>query len=118
MTSASGTSRSNRKKKDQQKFDALIEEEVISSLMKHARGRRWLWLQLSSMGVYQAAQSLEHPTMCYQEGMRNQGLRLQSMILRHASIAYVEMLRENTKLEQLLREQEKEESDGRTEPGE
>jgi hypothetical protein len=70
--------------------------------MSDQTGRRWLWLELSQMHIFETinffGEDAERKTY-YAGGERNVGLRLLATIMRVAPREYVLAMEENTKLE-------------------
>ena len=64
-------------------------------LMTQKRARRYIWRQLEQAGVFQTSFTSDALTMAFNEGQRNQGLRILGFIHEHAPESYLEMLKEH-----------------------
>jgi hypothetical protein len=90
----------NRKKREQQKRDAITERLIIQSLMAHRDGRRWVWLRLEEAKVFSQTLVLgQADATAFQEGKRSWGLQLIANVTRYAPEAYIQMTRENAAVE-------------------
>ena len=84
--------------KDEARTDALTDREVVSNLMAHPRGRRWIWNLLSGCMVFNQlfdAGPGGNAKMCFREGRRSIGLEMLDKVMRYAPKSYVLMLEEN-----------------------
>jgi hypothetical protein len=76
------------------RFDRLEEVEDLKWILSNKRGRRDVYRRLERAGVWQSSFSTNALTMAFQEGSRNEGLRLLSLIQTHCVDRYAEMLKE------------------------
>lgn len=86
-----------RAKADQAKRLKLAretEESDLKWLLSSKRGRRIVWNLLDRAGVFRLSFNTNAMTMAFQEGTRNEGLRLLAMINTHAPEAYQAMIEE------------------------
>jgi hypothetical protein len=70
------------------------ENDDIEWLMKSKRGRRILWRFLDRAGVFRTSFHQNSMTMAFNEGVRNEGLRLLATINVAASEFYQTMVKE------------------------
>lgn len=70
------------------------EEGDVQWLMGDERGRRLVWRWLGEAGLFRTSYSAEGLAMAFNEGQRNQGLRLQALVMEHAPHQFVRMLAE------------------------
>lgn len=63
-------------------------------VMSDKRGRRHVWRQLELAGVYRLSYTGEAQGTAFNEGRRNDGLRLLDEITRHCPDEYLLMLQE------------------------
>jgi hypothetical protein len=73
---------------------AQTEIDDLCWLMGDKRGRRFVWRQLSEAGVYQLTFTGEALSSAFNEGKRNQGLKLLAQITRHCPDRLFEMQKE------------------------
>lgn len=77
------------------KLDALSEIDELLWLMSDPRGRRFIWRQLDGFGVYRLSYVQGDPAhSAFNEGRRNEGLKLMSQILEHCPARFTEMQKE------------------------
>lgn len=95
MTSAT-SERGLRLARAQQKKDAETEKLIISTLMNSVDGRRWLWLQLESFGIYAEDSDVDPYHMAFAKGKRNAGLRLLKAVTSIAPKQFVQAMEENS----------------------
>lgn len=90
--------------------DKVIRNRVIRAFMSNEEGRRYIWLELSSLNVFAQYEGLveNHAGLAFAEGKRSVGVRLLNDVSRLAPEDYIKMLRENTNL--------KDEEDGGRDP--
>lgn len=73
------------------------EVEDLKWLVASKRGRRIMWRLLASCGVYRLSyEKGDALATAFNEGQRNQGLRLTALLLEHASSDYALMVQERT----------------------
>ncbi len=78
-------------KQDRARLDAQVEADDIKWLMGSKRGRRIVQRQLDRAGVWQLSFNTNSMTMAFNEGRRNEGLRLMAAIMLHAPDRYTDM---------------------------
>lgn len=66
-------------------------------LMGDVRGRRFVWRLLEDAGIYRSSFTGDALLTAFNEGQRNQGLRLMDELLQHCPKRLSEMQRESTK---------------------
>lgn len=76
------------------KLAAQIESEDIKWLMSSKRGRRIVWRLLERAGVYRTSFNTNALTMAFNEGVRNEGLRLVAQLNTSCPGHYTTMLAE------------------------
>lgn len=84
-------------KREDAKHEARIESDDMKWLMGNRRGRRIVWRLLSRAGVFRTSFSTNAMQMAFNEGNRNEGLRLITSLLQTCPERYAEMLQEQTK---------------------
>lgn len=73
------------------------EIEDLKRLMNIKWGRRIMWRLLAKSGVYRLSYERgDALATAFNEGQRNQGLRLMALLLEHASSDYALMVQERT----------------------
>lgn len=73
---------------------AQIEIDDAKWLMSNKRGRRFMARLLERAGVWRLSFNTNALTMAFNEGTRNEGLRLLAQITTHCPDRYTEMLKE------------------------
>lgn len=77
--------------------EARWEIEDLAWLMSSKRGRRVMWRLLTNAGVYRLSYTQgDAGATAFNEGQRNQGLRLLSLVMKHIGSAYALMVQERT----------------------
>jgi len=80
---------------EKQKRDARDAIDELLWLMSDPRGRRFIWRQLDGFGVYRLSYVQGDPALtAFNEGRRNEGLKLMSQILQHCPARFTEMQKE------------------------
>lgn len=74
---------------------AQIEIDDVKWLMSNKRGRRFMARPLERAGVWRLSFNTNALTMAFNEGTRNEGLRLLAQIAAHCPDRYTEMLKES-----------------------
>lgn len=74
---------------------AQIEIDDVKWLMSNKRGRRFMARLLERAGVWRLSFNTNALTMAFNEGTRNEGLRLLAQIAAHCPDRYTEMLKES-----------------------
>lgn len=74
---------------------AKTEADDLVWLLSSKRGRRMVWRQLDRAGVFRLSFNTNSMQMAFNEGARNDGLRLLAQIHAVRPEAYTEMLRES-----------------------
>jgi hypothetical protein len=77
------------------RLEALREVDDLKFIMGHKQGRRYVWRQLEGYGVFRTVFNTDSLLMAFNEGARNQGLRLIAELHRHTPERYAEMIKEN-----------------------
>lgn len=72
-----------------------IEIDDVKWLMSNKRGRRFVARLLERAGVWRLSFNTNALTMAFNEGTRNEGLRLLAQITAHCPDRYTEMLKES-----------------------
>ena len=68
--------------------------DVIVNLMNSASGRRYIYNKLSDAMIFQTTFSTNALQMAFNEGNRNNGLKLLSDLMQHCPDQYILMMRE------------------------
>ncbi|MFY3594171.1 endopeptidase [Achromobacter xylosoxidans] len=84
-------------KREDAKHESRVESDDMKWLMGNHRGRRIVWRLLSRAGVYRTSFSTNAMQMAFNEGNRNEGLRLMTSLLQNCPERYAEMLQEQKK---------------------
>lgn len=79
--------------------DRETEVEVISALMQHVNGRRWVWLRIAEAGIFSEDQDLDAMRLAYVKGRRNEALRLLNLVSRYCPDMYIQMTNEAQAIE-------------------
>ena len=79
------------------KLQQQTEAEDIKWLLSSKRGRRIAWSLLDRAGVFQLSFNTTAMTMAFNEGRKNEGLRLLAQIHEFAPEQYTVMTQENKK---------------------
>lgn len=91
------------RKRSRSAADRQISDSVVRKLMSDQSGRRWVWMQLSLMHIFENIAFLDGDNRIektyFAAGERNIGLRLLADIMRLCPREYVLAMEENTKLE-------------------
>lgn len=74
---------------------AQIEIDDVKWLMSNKRGRRFVARLLERAGVWRLSFNTNALSMAFNEGTRNEGLRLLAQITAHCPDRYTEMLKES-----------------------
>lgn len=86
---------SKRKQRElKEQLASKSEQDDVAWLMSSKRGRRILWRFLDRAGVYRTSFNQNSMTMAFNEGVRNEGLRLVATIHACAPEQYPVMLKE------------------------
>lgn len=72
-----------------------LEVDDLKWLMSDKRGRRVVARLLERAGVWRSSFNSDALQMAFNEGVRNEGLRLLDMVTAHCRERYVEMLKES-----------------------
>lgn len=72
-----------------------LEVDDLKWLLSNKRGRRFVLRLLERAGVWRLSFSTNAATMAFNEGTRNEGLRLMAQITTHCPDRYIEMLKES-----------------------
>lgn len=79
---------------DAARLQRQIEVDDLKFVMGHRQGRRFVWRQLESYGVFRSSFSTDPVVMAFNEGGRNLGLKLIAEIHQHCPDRYAEMTKE------------------------
>lgn len=79
--------------KESQQLDA-VRRQVITGLMSHPDGRRYVHEELQSAHIFSTSFNADTHVMSFLEGERNSGLRLFADIMRHCPEQFIQMMRE------------------------
>lgn len=82
---------------DQSQADRLADADDLKWVMSNKRGRRFVARLLDRAGVWRSSFSTNALSMAFNEGQRNEGLRLIAALLAHCPDRYNEMLTESGK---------------------
>lgn len=74
-----------------------LEIDDLKWLMSNKRGRRFVFRVLERAGVWRLSFNTNALSMAFNEGQRNEGLRLMANITAHCPDRYTEMLEESKK---------------------
>lgn len=74
--------------------DDSLEINDLKWLMSNKRGRRFIFRLLVRAGVWRLSFNTNALSMAFNEGARNEGLRLMALISQHCADRYSEMLKE------------------------
>lgn len=111
MTSLTNPNAQKRRSK-QAKEDAEIERDIVTTLMRTGRGRRYVYLRLFHSGIWNEDLSLDSMRLAQKSGLRNEGLRLLSLIHEHCPEHYAAMwLESNRAKREAAKADETEEND-------
>lgn len=80
---------------ERSKAEQNREIEDLKWLMSNKRGRRFVCRQLERAGVWRLSFNTNALSMAFNEGQRNEGLRLMAQITTHCADRYTEMLKES-----------------------
>lgn len=80
---------------DRARLAVQIEIDDLKWLMGNKRGRRFMARLLERAGVWRLSFNTNALTMAFNEGTRNEGLRLLAQITAHCPDRYTEMLKES-----------------------
>lgn len=79
----------------QERMAAKLEDDDLKWLANGRRGRRIIYRTLSRAGVFRLSFNTNAMTMAFNEGMRNEGLRLMARLMEVCPENYTAMLTEN-----------------------
>jgi hypothetical protein len=80
---------------DRARLALQTEIDDLKWLMSNKRGRRFVARMLERAGVWRLSFNTNALTMAFNEGTRNEGLRLLAQITAHCPDRYTEMLKES-----------------------
>lgn len=72
-----------------------VEVDDLKWLMSNKRGRRFVFRLLERAGVWRISFNTNALTMAFNEGMRNDGLRLLAQLNEHCQARYTDMIKES-----------------------
>lgn len=93
-TDIRGQEAAQSEREKQQAAAALHEAEDFKWLMSNKRGRRIVWRLLDRAGVHRTSFHTNALTMAFNEGARNEGLRLTAQCLKYCPGSYNLMISE------------------------
>ena len=82
-------------RQDRARSDADLEVGDLKWLMSNKRGRRFIYRLLESAGVWRTSFNTNALVMSFNEGARNQGLKLVAQLTEHCPERYNEMIAEH-----------------------
>jgi len=86
--------RARRESDERQQRARQLEEDDLRWLMSDKRGRRIVWRWLESAGVWRLSFDPNALAMAFNEGSRNQGLHLLTLLLATCPALYNTMMEE------------------------
>ena len=89
-----GQERAKADKASRERLDREAEEGDIRWLMGSKRGRRLVWRLLDRAGVFRLSFNSNSMTMAFNEGMRNEGLRILAQVHALCPELYPTMVKE------------------------
>ncbi|MDZ7918508.1 endopeptidase [Rhodoferax sp.] len=87
-----GQGKATKDREKRESNEAKTEAADIAWLMSSKRGRRIVWRQLARAGVFRISFNTNSMTMAFNEGARNEGVRMLPML---PPDLYVEMIKES-----------------------
>lgn len=93
-TDIEAQAKTREERAERERLAAKVEAEDLVWLLSSKRGRRIAHRMLERAGVFRLSFNANSMTMAFNEGMRNEGLRLLSQINTVAPERYAEMQRE------------------------
>ncbi len=90
-----GQERAKLDEDDRAALALQIEIDDLKWLMSNKRGRRFVFRLLERAGVWRISFNTNALTMAFNEGMRNDGLRLLAQLNEHCQARYTDMLKES-----------------------
>jgi len=84
-----------RAKSERRRLDEEQHAKDLVKLMAETWGRRFVWRMLAEAGVFRLSFSSDALAMAFNEGGRNQGLRLVALLHQHCPQQYERMVTEN-----------------------
>jgi len=75
--------------------EELQEIEDLRWVMGSEMGRRFVYSNIASSGVFRSSFNTDSLAMAFNEGRRNNGLKLLSSVIEHCYESYIKMQREN-----------------------
>jgi hypothetical protein len=78
------------------KLQRKVEIDDLLWLMRDKRGRRIAHGQLERSGVFRSSFHTNALTMAFNEGGRNEGLRLLALLMQHCPELHTQMLKEHS----------------------
>lgn len=80
---------------EEQKRKHTSDELVIETIMRTEHGRKWMWQQLQSRGVFETIFDRDPIKMAYSAGRRDSGVELDRSVKEASPGYYVKMIEEN-----------------------
>lgn len=81
---------------DKSRTERERDDNDLRFIMADARGRRFIWQQLATAGIYRSSFAADPLVMAHAEGKRDTGLRLLDRLLRVTPGDYLKAQEENT----------------------
>lgn len=96
MSAVGPDQQTKRADAETQRKQAIRDEiDELLWLMSDPRGRRFIWRLLKGFGIYQLSYVQGDPThSAFNEGRRNEGLKLLNQIMEHCPARFTEMSKE------------------------
>ncbi len=88
------TNNDQREAAEQEAIELAAEVADLKWVMSDQRGRRFVWRQLATAGIYRPSYTGDDRTI-FNEGQRNVGLHLLTAITTHCPDEYLQMLKEH-----------------------
>jgi hypothetical protein len=89
-----GQERTQQERLTREQLAAKREREDLIWLLKDRRGRRFVWRQLVDAGVFVTSFNTNSMQMAFNEGKRNQGLKLLAQVQTVCPEFYTDMVKE------------------------
>lgn len=90
-----GQERAKLDEDDRAALALQIEIDDLKWVMSNKRGRRFVFRLLERAGVWRISFNTNALTMAFNEGMRNDGLRLLAQLNEHCQARYTDMIKES-----------------------
>ena len=94
MPAAEHESQARIDKAREAELDAQAERDELLWVMSDAKGRRFIWRRLVDAGIYRTTFTGDALTSAFNEGQRNAGIRLMTLITTHCPERLSQMQKE------------------------